>query len=220
MKVAIYIRVSTEEQNPENQLRDIKSMFDAEECSIFEDKQSAWKDDSERNSFSNLKKDIKRRVVSDLYVWDLDRLFRNRKKLIEFFQYCKNYDCNIHSYNQKWLEELSKMPEPFNEAMHDLMLQIMGWIAQDESDRKSKRVKSAIRKKNGITISYKGNVWGRKGLSKKVISNVIQMKKDNPKMSIRDIADNSFYNDKNGNKKNVSKSIVHKILQESKVENK
>jgi len=40
--------------------------------------------------------------------------------------------------------------------MHDLMLNIMGWIAQDESDKKSKRVKAAIRKENGITKSYKG----------------------------------------------------------------
>ena len=94
--------------------------------------------------------------------WDLDRLYRNRKKLIEFFELCKMYNCQIHSYRQDWLEQLYKIPEPFNEIMHTLMLNLMGWLGEDESKKRSDRISRAVRKKDGITKSYKGNKWGRR----------------------------------------------------------
>lgn len=49
--IAIYIRTSTEDQNPENQLKDIYNMGVSNGVQVYEDKQSAWKDDKERDSF-------------------------------------------------------------------------------------------------------------------------------------------------------------------------
>ena len=80
MTKAIYIRTSTQEQTPELQLDSVTKMFDGEYI-IYKDQQSAWKDNVIRESFEKLKLSIQRRKVKDIYVWDLDRLFRNRKKL-------------------------------------------------------------------------------------------------------------------------------------------
>jgi len=215
---AIYIRVSSDDQNPENQLKDINSMIDKYDATLFEDKKSAWKDDSNRVRFNELKSLIKKKVFSDLYVWDVDRLYRNRKKLIVFFKFCKLYGCKIHSFRQGFFENLNNMPEPFNEMMFDFMLQMMGWLAEEESSKKSDRVKNAVRKKKGITISYKGNKWGRKGLSKQTIKRVLDLKIANPSWSIRKIAENSNYYDKSGNKKKISKSVVHKLLMTNSTE--
>lgn len=207
----IYLRTSTEEQNPENQLKDCKTLADGE-FEVIEDKQSAWKEEKERDGFERAKKLIKSRKIKHFIVWDLDRIYRNRIKLKLFFEYCKLYKCSIHSFRQKWLEEMYKMPEPFNEIMHDLMLNIMGWIAQDESDKKSQRVKAAIRKVDGITKSYKGNKWGRKSL--KVDKEILELRKQGK--TIREIQQVTFYWDKNNHKKFVSVGYVHKILSKNK----
>ncbi len=208
----IYIRTSTDEQTPENQIKSCEKLGIGE-YELFQDKQSAFTDIKNREGFEKARQLIKRGSIKHFIVWDLDRIYRNRIRLKEFFQYCKLYNCEIHSVNQQWLEELNKIPAPFNEIMHDLMLNLMGWLAEDESKKKSERVKLAIRKTSGgITKSHNGKKWGRKSISKKIKQEILDLRKSG--MSIREIADSVFYRDKNSNKKNVSRGYVHKTLQE------
>jgi|26BtaG_2_1085354.scaffolds.fasta_scaffold03387_10 DNA invertase Pin-like site-specific DNA recombinase len=219
MKVVIYIRTSTEDQTPELQLKSCKSINKYGDYEIFKEQQSAWKDNlDKRESFGNLINLIKQRKVNHLIVWDVDRIYRNRKKLIAFFKLCKIYGCKIHSYRQQFFETLHTMPEPFNEVMFDFMLQMMGWFAEDESNKKSQRTKLAIvREKGKPTMSYKGRKWGRKAISPKIKEKVLDLEKEGK--SIREIASEVIYYDKNKNKKLLSKSIVHKIIQENKGKN-
>jgi len=216
MNTIIYIRTSTDEQEPENQIKSCQNLSN-EEYELFQDKQSAFTDKKDRAGFEQAKKLIKTRKIKHFIVWDLDRIYRNRKRLKEFFQFCKLYGCSIHSVNQQWLEQLHKMPEPFNEIMHELIFNLglrSGWLGEDESKKKSKRVKLAIRKVEGEpTRSYKGNKWGRKGISKRAIEEVIRLSKT---MSIREIAKQVYVWDKNKNKKLIGKSTVHKIIAENR----
>lgn len=206
----IYIRTSTEEQNPENQLQDCKQLatkLNIEEYEVLSEQQSAFKD-IERQVFSRIQLQIKAGNISSLIVWDLDRLFRNRKKLIEFFQFCKIYNCKIYSVRQDWLESINKIQAPFNEIMFDLMLSIMGWLAEEESSKKSMRVKLAVRKKEGEpTKSYKGNKWGRKSISTQKINLIKELR--NKQYSIRAIAQEL----------NLSIGVVHKTIKEFIKEN-
>ncbi|HED06258.1 MAG TPA: recombinase family protein [Ignavibacteria bacterium] len=182
----IYIRTSTEEQEPENQIKDCKLLLNGEYI-LLQDKQTAFKDLKERKGFEEAKKLIRQGRIKHFIVWDLDRIFRNRKRLKEFFEFCKINKCGIHSVNQKWLEDLNKIPEPFNEIMHELMLNLMGWLAEDESKKKSDRVKLAVRSKNGKTISYKGNKWGRKAMHTNKINRIKELA--NTGLSYRKIAE-------------------------------
>lgn len=213
----ITIRTSTTEQTPELQLKPCEELCKTNGWEIigrFKDQKSAYKE-TDREEFEEAKQLIKARKVQHLVCWDLDRLYRNRKLLIEFFQFCKLYGVKIHSVNQDWLENLNKIPEPFNEIMFDLMLSIMGWIGESESKKKSERTKLAIRKKKGQpTKSYKGKKWGRKSLSKNIQQEVLGLHKQG--LSIREISQSVFYWDKNKNRKQISKSAVHKILTEVK----
>lgn len=182
----IYIRTSTEDQEPENQIKDCEKICNGE-YTLFQEKQSAFKDNIEREVFENAKKLIKTGKVRHFIVWDLDRIYRNRIKLKEFFAFCKIYNCKIHSFNQQWLEELNKIPEPFNEIMHELMLNLMGWLAEDESKKKSDRVKLAVRKVEGKpTKSYKGNKWGRKSMHTNKIKRIKELREKG--LSYREIA--------------------------------
>ena len=205
MEIKILIRTSTEEQNPENQLRDCQSINTYGDASIIREQQSAWKD-KERPHLIQLKKDISIRKVNHLIVWDLDRLFRNRKKLIDFFKFCKVYGCQIHSFRQTWLEELNKIPAPFDEIMHGLMLQIMGWLAEEESKKKSDRVK--------IAYHNRTQKWGRKPISKRVENEVLKLHHEGK--SVREISSVIVYWDKSRNSHNISKSAVHKIIKLNK----
>ena len=170
----IYIRTSTEEQTPEIQLGDISTLIPLEDAIVFTEQLSAWKESTIRPEFEKLKALIKRRNVETIYVWSLDRLFRNRKRLVEFLSFCKNYDVSVVSYNQKWLAAIQQMQQPWNEIVYDLMLQVVGWIAEDESKLKSNRVKMSVRKSDKGTFSYKDKRWGRKPLPKQTVNRVLE----------------------------------------------
>jgi len=202
MDAVIYVRTSTEEQTPENQIKDCHNINFWGTPEIIQDKQSAWKE-KDRVGFEKLKKLISSKKVKHLIVWDLDRIYRNRKNLIKFFEFCKFYNCKVHSFRQGWLEKLHKIPEPFNEIMFNLMLQIMGWLAEEESTKKSDRVKLAVRKKGNKTYSYRGNKWGRKGLSTRTKNRIKELRKDKG-LSMREIAEEL----------NISIGSVHKSIQE------
>lgn len=209
----IYLRTSTEEQLPELQQRDCEALalkLDLKDFEIIPEQQSAFKD-VEREKFEKIREAIKKGEVKILICWDLDRLFRNRRKLIEFFEFCKIYGCKIYSARQDWLESLNKIQEPFNEIMFNLMLQIMGWLAEEESSKKSMRVKNAVRKEDGKpTISYKGNKWGFHSLPEETNNKIIELHKQGK--PLRQICKEVFYWDNSRNKKNVSLGYVHKLI--------
>jgi len=218
----IYIRTSTEEQNPKNQLEDCKKLaekLDLKDYEILEERKSAFKDNVKREIFNSIKKAIQKGEVKNLIVWDLDRLYRNRKKLIGFFELCNAFKCKIYSFRQAFLNAFDNLnlPQGFEflaEMYRRNFLQFLGWISEEESVKKSERVKASVRKKEGKpTKSYKGNIWGRKALSKKTIQEVLDLCKKG--LSIRQIADQVYYWDSNNNKRKISKSAVHKIINEN-----
>jgi len=202
MKAIIYLRTSTAEQNPQNQLKDCKSICKWE-YEVVEEKQSAFKDKN-RPLFEQVRERIKKQKINHLVVWDWDRLFRNRLKLIEFFKFCDLYKCKIHSFRQLYFEDFYKIPPPFDEIVSNLVLNLMGHNAEEESKKKGERVKIAYENRKGS--------WGRKSLSKEVKQEVLERKKQG--LSIREIADSVFYWDKNRNRRAVSVGAVHKIIKE------
>ena len=206
METVIYIRTSSEDQEPENQIKDCETLTTTE-YTLLQDKQSAFLDNKEREKFEEARRLIKSGKVKHFIVWDLDRIYRNRIRLKEFFQFCNLYKCAVHSFNQQWLEELTNIPPPFNEIMHDLMLNLMGWLAEDESVKKSKRVKLAVRRVPGKpTRSYKGNKWGRKSISTQKKNKVLELAVVKPKLTLREISEQS----------GVSLGRVHKTIKEFK----
>jgi len=215
-QTVIYLRTSTEEQNPQKleACQQLTQKLNLQDYEVFEDKVSGWKE-LERKNFNEIKKAIEKTQVKYLICWDLDRLYRNRKKLIEFFEFCKIYNCKIYSVRQDWLESINRIQEPFNEIMHSLMLQIMGWLAEEESNKKSERVKLAIKKKDGETYSKFGNKWGRKAInSPRLKEKVKELKQQG--LSFREILKHEevYFYDKNKNKKKPSLATIHSYFKQ------
>jgi DNA invertase Pin-like site-specific DNA recombinase len=210
----IYLRTSTAEQSPIIQLDDLKTTFNVVDYQLLEEKQSAYDDNKHRPVFNKLQERIIQGKVTNLYVWDLDRIYRNRNKLVQFLSLCRLKKVQVYSYNQKWLTDLHSIPPPFNEIMYNLLTEVLGWIAESESAKKSNRVKMALRQsKDGYTISYKGKKWGRKPLSKQTLTKVIEL--HNEGYSLRKISEAVKIYDSNNNARNISKSSVHKTICEN-----
>ena len=208
MNTIIFLRTSTEDQNPENQLRDCKSINKYGNPLVIEEKQSAWKDNKEREKLEFLKKQIKKGEVDHLIIWDFDRLFRNRQKFKEFLLFLKAYKVQLHSFRQQWMEEINKVPAPWNEIVYDMLINVFGWMAEEESKKKSDRVKIAFKNRKGK------KKWGRPTIPKKTQSEVLDFFKQG--VSIRKICTKVEYWDKSRNIKNISRGAVHKIISEFK----
>lgn len=157
----IYVRTSTEEQNPENQLDDCKALaatLDLNDYDVLEEKGSAWKDSAERPAFESIRQAALKGEVKHLLVWDFDRLFRNRKKTLAFVKEYGKLGLKVHSHRQQWLEQLNRVPAPWNEIMSDFLLNVLAWIGEEESQKKSERVKAAYQR---MSRDKRCKKWGR-----------------------------------------------------------
>ena len=211
MKAVIYVRTSTEDQEPSNQIKDCMQFAESrgyEVVDTFVEKLSGYKQ-IERPYYNKVKEMAHRGQVNAVIVWALDRWVRNRDTLIEDVSVLRNYNCKLHSIKDAWLESIN-VDGPLGKTIQEFLLGLLGSLAQMESDRKSERVKLAVRKKDGITVSYKGKKWGRRSLPLRVTQEVLDYHKAGK--SIRWIAKNVYYYDKNKNKKYMSIGSVHKIV--------
>ena len=219
-RVVIYVRTSTEDQNPRLQLRDCTNYaktLNLGDYEIIEEQISGWKD-VERDGFNSVLKAIQKKEVNCIVCWDLDRLYRNRKKLVSFFELCKYCNCKIYSFRQNWLESINNIQAPFNEIFSSLVIQIMGWMAEDESNLKSMRVRLAVKKEEGKdTVSRYGKKWGKPLIKTNIRQQIIDMRTAGK--SFMDIKREVYYWTRAGHKKFVSLGFIHKVLNEPKEQN-
>ena len=197
------------EQTPQLQLRDIKTICPVDAIEYVE-QLSAWKENVRRPVFEKLLAEIKAGKISSIYLWDWDRAYRNRNRFKEFLLLCKMHGVVLHSFRQKWFEEFHKIPQPFNEIVMDMVVNLLSWIAQDESEKKSSRVKMAVKKTNKGTFSHNGNKWGRKSFPTQTVNRVLELHEEGK--SIRQIAAAVNVYDANNNAKKISKSAVQQIV--------
>ena len=148
-RVAIYARVSTEEQHTENQvpiLLDYAKKRGWEVVKSYQEEVSAWKSGRQKE----LKVLLKRASYRDydiLLVWALDRLTREGiGTIMNLVNNFRTYDCQVISYQEPWLEQSGPMA--------DLLTAITGWAAEFGSKRRSERVKAGMarRKARGLPI--------------------------------------------------------------------
>lgn len=196
-KAAIYIRVSTAEQNPENQLQacqDLAQRRGYEVAIVFKEHASAWKKGNERHQFNLMLERARAGKYHHIIAWDIDRLHRNAKRFIKMIKGYQKIGVQFHTVNQEYLETLNRLPEPFDQMMLDFLMHWEGFRAQDESDRKSRRTKAAY--------TNRTKKWGRPKMSRYMKRRIQELREE--KKSIRTIA----------KKLHISIGAVHKICTE------
>ena len=148
-KAVIYARVSTDKQDAENQIPEMRALairrgFEVGE--VYTESESAWKD-GHQVELPRLMKDAQRRKFDVVIVWALDRLCRQGSTPM-FLTINKLTSCGVAvvSVKEEWLDTAGPLREAF--------ICIFGWIAQFESQRRSERTKAglAARKAKGVTL--------------------------------------------------------------------
>lgn len=93
MKVAIYVRVSKEDQHPENQIYELEDFAENRGFDVYYtyvDRISGSKDN--RPGLNELMIDARQKKFDAVLVWKLDRLGRSLQHLIQIIQEFKNLD--------------------------------------------------------------------------------------------------------------------------------
>lgn len=208
MRVAIYCRVSTIDQNPEKQLFDCREYCRNRGFEIvkeFQEKISGFKKNIYRDNYEAVKVLVKAHEIQGVVVWALDRWVRNRDTLLDDVLVLRNYGCKLFSVKESWLEAIN-IEGAIGKTIQEFLLGLIGSIAEMESQRRSERTRMAYLNKIGR--------WGRKSINLSVIDEVCKLYQK--KLSMRDISKQVYYYDKSNNKRFISVGLVHKIIKKFK----
>src|SRR3989344_5901533 len=131
---AIYLRVSTEDQNPENQIADVKKFAEALKCKaveVYVDKESGQY--SDRRDFQRMMADARAGKFKILFIWALDRFSREGiQATLTHIEELKKIGVTIKSYQESWLDTA-------NEGIWQLLVAILSWAANQELKRFKER---------------------------------------------------------------------------------
>lgn len=166
----IYLRVSTQDrQEEEQQLPEIIKEFnlDVGKCLIIRSRESAFNMKKDNTRIFNIIKEIifseeYEAYKKNIFVWNLNRIYRNRVKLVDFCLKIKERETSVFSVRQKVLSDCLKYDGMVRDLMYYAMLQMYGQSAQDESENKSADVKKSMRWLNGRPFSRTGKMLGRR----------------------------------------------------------
>jgi DNA invertase Pin-like site-specific DNA recombinase len=141
MKAAVYLRCSTNEQDTENQLAPLEKLAAVrgwEISAIYRENESAWRA-NHQPELARLLLDAAGREYEVVLVFALDRLTRQGPaSILNLVNTFAVYGCKVISYNESWTEAPGIAGE--------IMLAISGWVAKQESERKSQNTRAGIAK--------------------------------------------------------------------------
>lgn len=150
-KAVIYSRVSTEEQNTENQVDVLSTWAKDREfvlTGIYQEQESAWRSGHQRE-LSCLLDDARRRKFDTVLVWALDRLSREGPlAILTLVNRLKTCGVKVISYQESWTEAPGELGE--------LLYALSGWVARMESQRRSERTRAGLAR-----VKAQGKTLGR-----------------------------------------------------------
>ncbi len=141
MKAALYLRVSTTEQNVDNQLPALEAYADSrgwQIVEVYQENESAWKSGHQKE-LARLLAEIRRgtRKYDVLLIWALDRLSRGgAAAILNLVDTFKTYNVRVISLQESWTEAPG--------AIGEVLYAIAGWVAKMESERRSERTKAGL----------------------------------------------------------------------------
>jgi DNA invertase Pin-like site-specific DNA recombinase len=138
MRIALYLRVSTDKQETENQalqLRDFAAKQEWEIVHEYTDYESGSKAD--RTQFRQMFDDASRREFDLVLFWALDRL--SREGVLETLQYLNRLtSCGVgfRSYTEQFFDSCG--------VFKDAIIAIMATLAKQERVKRSERTKAGL----------------------------------------------------------------------------
>ena len=163
IKCAIWARVSTLDQFTENQLAVLRAWAEARGLVIaaeFVTEDSAWKDESKEfdQARAKLLDGARKGTYTVVLTWAIDRLSRRGiEDTLAAMRKLYAAGADIWSHEESWLETADP-------AMRELLVSFMAWMAQQESNRRSERIRAGLarRKAEGLPVGRKPGATDKK----------------------------------------------------------
>jgi len=151
MKVAIYTRVSTQQQTVQNQLLELYEVCERNNWTVVEEYSeviSGTKGVEERSELERMLIDASRKKFDKVVVWSVDRVARSMKHLIQVLTQLDDLDVDIYSY-QQGIDTTTTMGKSF--------FHMVGIFAELENNLRTDRQKIGIKRamKDGIKFGRK-----------------------------------------------------------------
>ena len=150
-RVAIYGRVSTNEQTTDNQINFLQEIVNRNGWELVQtyvdEGISGTKGRDKRPEFDRLCKDMVRRKFNRILVWDISRLGRSLQHLVEFLNEVQSVNCNLYIH-QSGLDTSTPSGR--------MMFQMVGVFSEFERSMISERVKLGLKR-----VKSKGKKLGR-----------------------------------------------------------
>lgn len=150
-----YIRVSTQEQNIERQISELKK-YGIEDRYIFIDRLSGATKSDTRPGFSALKMVI--RAGDVLYIHELDRLGRNKTDITKELRYFKENNILVRILDIPTtmvnLDADNETTKIIMDMVNNVLIEVMATLAEADFNRIHKRQKEGIEaaKKRGVKL--------------------------------------------------------------------
>lgn len=141
-KIAVYARVSSNNgrQDVENQLEQLRLWairLDGDIIKEYVDEASGCRGD--RAALTQLLKDAHQRKFDVLLIWALDRLSREGiARLYGYLERLKQCGIRVMSHQESWLDSTG--------PVSDLLIAVFGWVAKQERERISERVRAGLQR--------------------------------------------------------------------------
>jgi DNA invertase Pin-like site-specific DNA recombinase len=165
---AIWLRVSTDEQHAENQrpaLEKFCTHHGLDVVKVYELDDSAWNGGKDGGLYQRTLKqtmdDAWKGEFSVVVVWALDRITRGgAEDMLRLVRKYRECGCTLLSVQEPWL---NSSPE-----IQDVLVAFAGWNAQQESKRRSQRVKLAVERRRaaGLPVGRPAGAKDKKTRSK------------------------------------------------------
>lgn len=169
IRAAVYLRVSTESQELENQRAEIAPFIERRGWELvyaFEDTVSGGKTEKDRPGFVAMLKAAHQRKFDILVFWALDRLTREgTRATLNYLQRLESKGVQYVSYQEQWLDSTG----PFR----DVMVAMFATLAKQERARIFERTVA------GLNIARaKGKRLGRPPLPEETVRTVLSLSRD------------------------------------------
>src|SRR5260370_11164352 len=149
VKAAVWFRVSTDHQEAANQAAGIDQFTAHHGYTVarrYEISESAWNGGKEggdyRAAIQRVLDEAHRGEFSLLVVWALDRITREGAEgALRLIRQLRERGCTLVSVQESWLNGSS--------TVQDILVAFAGWMAQQESARRSERIRARLARRRG-----------------------------------------------------------------------
>jgi len=198
MKIAIYVRVSTDKQESENQLIELREYCKSSDYHIFHEYVDiiSGKEDK-RPNWDQLFLDAHRKKFDIVLFWDLSRFSRSGTLYtLQKLRELENLGIGYISYREPYLNTVGQFK--------DVVISILSTVAKIEREQISDRTKAGLKR-----AKLNGVILGRSSIPQDIVTRVKDLLKQGT--SYNEINKQVRYRTKNGKLRHISIGKISEI---------